>query len=96
MAPGGVGAGVADTGTASAVGTDSVVATAIGVVTATAAAMLDAEVTAEQLAVTREEHAADSAAELHAADLVAEEHAVDSAAAVMVAAVDTAKIHLRG
>jgi hypothetical protein len=58
--------------------------------------MLDAEATAEGHVVTQEEHAADSGAEPHGADLVAELLAVDSVAAATVAAVDTAKIHLRG
>jgi hypothetical protein len=67
--------------------------------------MLDAEATAEGHVVTQEEHAAGSAVELHGVDLVAELHgvdlvaellAVDSVAAATVAAVDTAKIRLRG
>jgi hypothetical protein len=98
LAPGG--AGVAGSDTAFAVGTDSVVAMASGAVTATAAALLDAEPTAERHVVTREEQpAADSVAELlgvvdSAAELLG---VVDSAAAAMVAAVvDTAKIDLRG
>ena len=86
------------------------VAMASGAVTATAAALLDAEPTAERHVVTREEQpAADSVAELlvvvdSAAELlgVVDSAAellgvVDSAAAAMVAAVvDTAKIDLRG
>jgi hypothetical protein len=58
--------------------------------------MLDAEATAEGHVVTQEEHAAGSAVELHGVDLVAELLAVDSVAAATVAAVDTAKIRLRG
>ena len=100
MAPGGAGAGVTATDSVvvmdSVVATATVVVTATGAVTAIAAAMLDAEPTAEEHVVTREEHAADSAAELLGVDSVEELPVVDSAAAVMVAAVDTAKIDLHG